>query len=313
MVPACWSPLAAGLALAWALTPPALAAAPATPETKAKADSPSEKIKKALDQTISLDITEQPLHLAINQLREQTKINFVLDRFTIQQMGIDPESAQVTVKLKDVKARTALRMILNSYNLSFAIIGDTVLISTDDMAMFRQMRQRVNLDVDKVEIAKAIKQLARDTATNLIIDNRAAKEAQTAVTLQMDDVPLETAVRLMAEMAGLKPVRVGNVLFVTTKANANEMRQDPDLAPNPQPGNPRAEMMMMMGGGMPGMPGGPGGAPVIIKDPATPAPGDSDKLETEKKEDKKDEKKSDDKKPTDAKPVDKLPPPKDQP
>ena len=63
---------------------------------------------------------------------------------------------------------------------------------------------------------------------------RAEKQAQTKVTLRLEDVPLETAVRLLAEMANLKPVRVGNVLFITGKDNAREMMQDPDIAqPNP--------------------------------------------------------------------------------
>ena len=48
--------------------------------------------------------------------------------------------------------------------------------------------------------------------------------------MRLEDVPLETAVRLLAEMAGLKPVRVGNTLFVTRKELAAEMRNDPDFA-----------------------------------------------------------------------------------
>ena len=48
-------------------------------------------------------------------------------------------------------------------------------------------------------------------------------------------MPLETAVRLLAKMANLKPVRVGNVLFITGKETATEMRNDPDLAQPPQP------------------------------------------------------------------------------
>ena len=67
------------------------------------------------------------------------------------------------------------------------------------------------------------------------MDARAEKEAQGAVSLQLQDVPLETAVRLLAEMAGLKPVRVGNTLFVTRKELAAEMRNDPDFAPPPGP------------------------------------------------------------------------------
>jgi hypothetical protein len=100
------------------------------------------------------------------------------------------------------------------------------------------MRQRVSVDLDRVELAGALSKLARDTATNVLLDSRfAGKEGKAEVTLQIEDVPLETAVRLISEMAGLKPVRIGNVLFVTTKARAAEMRADPDL--NPNPGNPQ--------------------------------------------------------------------------
>ncbi len=80
-----------------------------------------------------------------------------------------------------------------------------------------------------------MRQVARDAGVNVLLDTRAEKGADAKVTLHLEDVPLETAVRLLAEMANLKPVRVGNVLFVTGKENANEMRQDPDLSQPPQP------------------------------------------------------------------------------
>jgi len=204
-----------------------LRAGPA-PETEPKPVSPVEKIRKALDTPITLEITDQSIEVALNQLRDQTKINFVVDRFSIQQMGLDPSQMQVNVKLKDVKARSGLRSILTPYNLGYAIIGDTILVSTDDMAMHRQMRQRVTIDLEKVEFAAALKQIAKDSGTSIILDSRVAKDAQTKVTMQLDDVPLENAVRLLSEMAGLKPVKVGNVLFVTSKANAVAMRNDQD-------------------------------------------------------------------------------------
>ena len=50
------------------------------------------------------------------------------------------------------------------------------------------------------------------------------------MTLQLEDVPLETAVRLLARLAGLKPVRLDNVLFVTTEERADKLR--PDATPS---------------------------------------------------------------------------------
>jgi type II secretory pathway component GspD/PulD (secretin) len=93
------------------------------------------------------------------------------------------------------------------------------------MAMMRQLKQHITVDVEKVELAKALEQLKRETATNIVLDAKAVKEGKTIVTLQIDDVPLETAVRLLAEMAGLKVVRNANVLYVTPRGNANELRK----------------------------------------------------------------------------------------
>jgi type II secretory pathway component GspD/PulD (secretin) len=201
-----------------------------------KTPSDVDKVRKALDETVTLEVTDQPLTAALNQIREQTKINFVVDKLTIQQAGLDPDQVQVSAKLTDVKARAALRSLLCPHNLGYAVIGDTVLVSTDDMAMHRQVRQRVSVDLDKVDFADALKQIARDTGTSIVLDPRVAKEAHAKVTVELDDVPLETAVRLMAEGTGLKPVRVGNVLFVTSQANAVAMRND--AAADPTEGNP---------------------------------------------------------------------------
>jgi type II secretory pathway component GspD/PulD (secretin) len=216
--------LAGCLVLGVAMVSVAVLSAGAEPD--AKPTSAVAKVRKALDEPISLELTDQPLSAALNKIRDQTKINFVVDRLTLQQNGIDPEQTQVSVKLKDVKARSCLRAVLSPYNLGYAIIGDTVLISTDDMVMHRQVRQRVNIDVERMPLADALKQVAHATATSIILDPRVAKADDVKgaqVTLQLDDVPLETAVRLMAATAGLKPVQVGNVLFVTNKTNAREM------------------------------------------------------------------------------------------
>jgi hypothetical protein len=231
------------------------ALAPAAPNKEAPA-SPVEKLRADLDKPITLKIAKQSLSAAVEILHKQTKINFVLDVAMIQQLGFTPDQppSPVDVDLKDVKVRTALRSILSPYNLSFAAIGDTVIITSDEMAMFRQMRQRVSVDLEKTPFADALKQISRQTGANLILDTRVEKEGAAKVSLQMEDVPLETAVRLLAEMAGLKPVKVGNVLFVTGKAAANEMRNDPDIAqPNQNLINQQQQLLQLQlnGNGIP--------------------------------------------------------------
>ena len=202
---------------------------------KPKPDSQAQVIYKALEQPISMEFANSPMQDAFTKLMEQTKLNFVLDRGSMQQIGIAPEQSLVTIKIEKTPLRIGLRRLLSQYNLGYAIIGDMVLITTEDMAIHRQMRQRINLDLDHVPLDEALRDLARWTVTNLVLDGHVTKEAKTPVTLKLQDVPLEVAVRLMSNQAGLRPVRTGNVLYITTKANAAELRGDGEGAGIPVP------------------------------------------------------------------------------
>jgi hypothetical protein len=221
---------------AWALVPvPALAAS--DPEGRASAETPAEKTLKALNQTLTFDFNEQPLETVLERIREQTKLKLVSDFLTFEQMGLVDEGTMVTVKLEKAKVRTGLQTVLTPFNLTYVVLGDTVLITTEEVASQRQVRQRISVDFESTPLQTALRQLARQTAANLIVDARAAKDAQNPVSLKLDDVSLEVAVQLLADMAGLRPVRVGNVLYVTTKNNATELQASlnsqnrPDRAP----------------------------------------------------------------------------------
>ena len=207
--------------------------APAPPD--APSVSPAVALRERLARPVTLSIREQSLKAAVDALRGEAKVSITLDSVAIQQqLGFTPEQplAPVNIDLKDVPLRAALRRVLDPYGLAYAVVGDSVVVSTEEGAATWQLRQRVGVDFDRVELAVALKQIAHDTGVNLALDPRAEKEAAAKVSLQVEDMPLETAVRLLAEMAGLKAVRVGNVLFVTSKATAAEMRQD---APAPAP------------------------------------------------------------------------------
>jgi hypothetical protein len=243
------------------------AAAPVPQDDKPKSDTPAEKIKKALNNLVDIDINGQSIQQAVAKFKEQVKIDFELDKNSAVQCGVDMDNTAMTLKLKKVKLRVALKKLLGPQNLTYAIVGDSLLITTQEMAVYRQLKQPVSVDLDRVQFGTALKQLARDTGANLVVDPKVHKEAQTAITLQLDDVPLEAAVRMMAEFAGLKPARMGNVLFITTKANAKELRTEPELVPAPQPFGGLEDKMIAPGGVVP-VPAKPGATT-----PAPPAAG----------------------------------------
>jgi type II secretory pathway component HofQ len=187
----------------------ALHAAPVNndPDAKARADSPAERIRKALDKTISFKSDSESLAEAINHLREQTKINIVLDQTLMNQAF--PVGGPVSVALENAKVRTVLQAMLNQYgqhNLGYAIVGGMLLVTTEQQAVQKQVQQRVSVNYDGVPIKTALQQLARETAVNLLLDPRAAKDATNPITLRLNDVPLELTVKLIAEMADLKLV-----------------------------------------------------------------------------------------------------------
>jgi hypothetical protein len=235
-----WLTLA--LLLAWSLSHASVRGGVGKEEPKY--DNSVEKIRKTLDQTMVLDYTGQSIHDAVEHLKEKTRLNFILDHLALQQMGVlidpgnpgNPNANPIQVHLKadrHTKVRTALQRMLNAYNLSYVILEDAVLISTEESGLHRQMRQRVSINHKEVPLAKTLKDLAQATALNLVIDPRMAKEAQTPVTLQLDDATLETTVRLLSEVGGMKAVRMGNVLFITSEARAEKIRKEEQQAPIP--------------------------------------------------------------------------------
>jgi hypothetical protein len=217
------------------------AAEPEAP--KAPADpSPAARVRDKLDQTVdSFKPVEQwTLKDALEWLADRYDLKFSVDVRAFEAEKIaDVRQSMIAAKdqweLKNAKLKDVVRTLLKQLpattsGATYVIIEDTVVVTTGTRAPYHWMRQPVSVDSEKEELSSVLRKLSRQTGANLVLDVRVAKDPQTPVTMQVHDVPLETAVSLLSEMAGLKPVRVGNVLFITTKANAQEMRSDPERA-----------------------------------------------------------------------------------
>lgn len=196
------------------------------PEARAAGESAAERTRKALDQIHSVNLEGLTLSAAINALTEVAKVQMLLDRTALTGRGIEPDEQPVSLKLSNVKLRSILLALCGQFNLSYVIEQDLIVITDEMTAIERQVRQRVSVDFDQVPLDKALKQLSRETACNLVLDPRQSSKAKEPITLTLEDVPLEVAVRVMAELAGLRSVRLANVLFVTTKENAAELRAE---------------------------------------------------------------------------------------
>src|SRR5262249_14483863 len=83
----------------------------------------------------------------------------------------------------------------------------------------------VQTGFDHLALEAALKELAEATGISVVIDEgRVGDQARRAVTASLTNVPLDTAVQLLADQAGLEAVLLDNVFYITTPANARLMR-----------------------------------------------------------------------------------------
>lgn len=241
----------------------------------AKADTtPAGKARQALDKKITLKAENKTLAEVVELLREE-KVEVAIDAAALQQFGIDVNTPAVTCDLKDAKVRDVMKAALARYNLRCGVTADGLTVSTEDGLIAKQLRARVDVDAADRPLAEVLKGLTDQTGANVVLDSRPGKKlTDAAVTLKADDVPLETAVRLAAEIGGYSVVRMGNVLFVTTTDRADKLRPDADRPVGPATPFPVFPTDPLLPPGV--VPGGPGGGlfpppvPPAVEVPATP-------------------------------------------
>jgi hypothetical protein len=264
-------------AVAAALAAASAAPAAPVPENGAKSDNAIETARKALDEVGDLDYQNRSLNDVIADLKTKLRVPVTIDT-AVYNFGLDPTQPSVTVHVKQAKLRDGLRAALAPFNLKFGLTRDGLFISSEEGVTNRQLRQRVSVDCDANEFAATVKQLAAGTGANVVLDPRLGEKAKTPVTLKLEDVPLESAVRLLAEVADLRAVRMSNVLFVTTPERAKELRPDADEPTKPMPVNPffPGQDGLVMPGGF----GGIGGIQAFpINPPPLPAPAPVEQVE----------------------------------
>src|SRR5262249_34424244 len=76
-----------------------------------------------------------------------------------------------------------------------------------------------------------------------------AEKMKQKATLQLEDATVETAVRLLAEVGGLKSVQVGELLFITTEERAGKIRKENDADGRRAPAGPQSPFPVPWVGG----------------------------------------------------------------
>jgi hypothetical protein len=198
---------------------------------KPRRQPPGTGVQRALDCCITLELMDTPLPNVLRQLSEMAHVPIVWDRNVAYG---NPDEMLVALRAKDTKLRHVLQNVTGQHGLTFGIVGDHIIVGTEEIVNLRQLRQRVDVSLDHQPLSRAINDLAMQTGANVVLDPRARKAAEEAyLSLVLNDTPLETAVRLMAELGGLCVVRLGNVLFVTTEDRAEKLKSESEAVRAP--------------------------------------------------------------------------------
>jgi hypothetical protein len=102
-------------------------------------------------------------------------------------------------------------------------------------------------DFEEQAPPSALRKLAGASGMSVVLDTKAAAgDKLPKVTAEFHNVPVDTAVRVLADVADLGMVRLDNVLYVTTRENATRLQEEQDRAaakanPPAKPAAPEAK------------------------------------------------------------------------
>lgn len=229
--------------------------AKAPPAKAAKAASRASQICTSLARPISTEheIPQgTPLVEALDFVKGNAAVTFLVNSDAFKndlQIG-EPESQPVRLpKLTQIRLDTALRLLLRQANAAYLVRADHIEITTPQRVAAevwgtinpdaanpantegisvrqRPMLQLVNQVFEKTPLDEALRELSESNGVSIVADERRAGEnLKFPVTGTLLNVPLDTAVRLLANQAELEVALFDNTLTVTTAENALTLQE----------------------------------------------------------------------------------------
>jgi type II secretory pathway component HofQ len=99
----------------------------------------------------------------------------------------------------------------------------------------RQLLPLVYKDIEDKPLPAALRALANASGFSIVLDRQAAGDRAAKVTAELHNVPVDTAVKVLADLADLGVVRLDNVLYVTSREKAARLQAE---QPPPAPARP---------------------------------------------------------------------------
>jgi hypothetical protein len=150
---------------------------------------------------------------------------------------LDPERKQIRIptRLVGVSSGAHLRLICEQLDAGYVVRPDYI-----EIVPIEALRKELNYPngraddlrslvigfYDKVPLHTALKDLGERYSRTVVLSPLAEKELEKPISARLLNVPFETAVETLVDMADLKLVRKANVFFVTTKEQATTLNAE---------------------------------------------------------------------------------------
>lgn len=210
-------------------------------------------------------LTGKPTLLdALDQVSAACDVRILLDKPALQgRWGeVDPKDLPLEFVPGPGSGNVVLRRALQPLDLRPVKMGDHLLVTSAEMAMHRLLAQRVSVPARPQPLHAALRDLSRQTGATIVVDPRVMEQAKATTAVGLEDVTLEGAVRVLAELAGLKLARIDTVIFVTSPASASSIRLESGDGSSVPPFEPVPRAF----------PGAPGGGLGALPAPRVPLP-----------------------------------------
>lgn len=132
-------------------------------------------------------------------------------------------------RMMNTELGTILQLVLAQIHAGYLLHSNYVEMVPLVCAYPKAWKQRRDLapvvlaDLTGRPLEEALRELADTSGINVVLDARAGGKAKTIVTASLNNVPIDTAVLILADMVDLRPVALDNVLYVTSKENAEQL------------------------------------------------------------------------------------------
>jgi len=208
-----------------------------------KNQRPKNKLRETLARRINLAKgidPNTPLKDVLDYFNEKYGIPFLIDEQAFKAIGVQIAAEQPVelpkttgISLRDALGKLVGQLKGEVYTGTFFVQDNLVVVTTTYVANHPATLDglfggpSVDAEFEGEALSSALRELAQTTGTSVVLDPRVtAEKARKKVTVALDDVPLYTAVRILADLAGLSVVARETDLYVTSKETAKKLEAE---------------------------------------------------------------------------------------